>query len=162
MTATTQEQTAADFLGFFKNFQDTFGIKNYKIYVTGESYAGRYVPYVSAAMLDKDDKQYYNLSGAILYDPVIGNGWVQSEIIAYPYVQQYSQFFNLNSTFMSQMETAHEKCGFKQYLDEYMTFPASKVQPTLGQDFGNAPGVNCDVWGSVSEVSAIGFYTYAF
>jgi carboxypeptidase D len=35
-TATTQEETAQDFIGFFKNFQDTFGIKNFKIYVTGE------------------------------------------------------------------------------------------------------------------------------
>jgi len=35
-TATNQEETAIDFIGFFKNFQDIFGIKNYKIYVTGE------------------------------------------------------------------------------------------------------------------------------
>ena len=35
-TATTQEETAQDFIGFFKNFQDTFGIQNFKIYVTGE------------------------------------------------------------------------------------------------------------------------------
>ena len=45
VTATSQEDIAKDFVGFFKNFQDIFGIKNYKIYVTGESYAGRYVPY---------------------------------------------------------------------------------------------------------------------
>jgi carboxypeptidase D len=35
-TATTQEETAQDFIKFFKNFQDIFGIKNFKIYVTGE------------------------------------------------------------------------------------------------------------------------------
>ena len=51
--ATTQEETAADFVKFFKNWQQIFGIKNYKIYVTGESYAGRYVPYISAAILDQ-------------------------------------------------------------------------------------------------------------
>lgn len=63
--ATSQEETAQDFIAFFKNFEDIFGIKNYKIYVTGESCrcnpgrrqiyesllmfhldAGRYVPYV--------------------------------------------------------------------------------------------------------------------
>jgi carboxypeptidase D len=32
--ATTQEETAQDFVGFFKNFEKLFGIKNYKIYVT--------------------------------------------------------------------------------------------------------------------------------
>jgi hypothetical protein len=59
------QATAQDFLGFFKNFQDTFGIKNFKIYVTGESYAGRYVPYISAAMLDAKNKEYYDLNGKV-------------------------------------------------------------------------------------------------
>ena len=63
VTATTEEEIAQDFIKFFKNFEDTFGIKNYKIYVTGESYAGRYVPYISAAMLDQNDTEYYDLSG---------------------------------------------------------------------------------------------------
>lgn len=64
-TATTQEETAADFVKFFKNFQNIFGIKNFKIYVTGESYAGRYVPYISAAFLDEKDPEYYDLQGEI-------------------------------------------------------------------------------------------------
>ena len=37
-TATNEEDVAAQFLGFFENFQKMFGIKNFKIYVTGESY----------------------------------------------------------------------------------------------------------------------------
>jgi carboxypeptidase D len=66
ITAVSEEETALDFLGFFKNFQRTFGIKEYEIYVTGESYAGRYVPYISAAMLDEDDQEYFNVKGKIL------------------------------------------------------------------------------------------------
>lgn len=65
ITATSEEEIAQDFIQFFKNFEDTFAIKNFKIYVTGESYAGRYVPYISAAMLDQKDKTYYDLSGKI-------------------------------------------------------------------------------------------------
>ena len=63
VTAKTEEEIAQDFIKFFKNWEKTFGIKNYKIYVTGESYAGRYVPYISAAMLDEKNKEYYDLSG---------------------------------------------------------------------------------------------------
>lgn len=37
VTATSEEDIAADFVGFFENFQETFGIKNFQIYVTGES-----------------------------------------------------------------------------------------------------------------------------
>jgi carboxypeptidase D len=50
-------------VNFFLNFEKTFGIKKFKIFVTGESYAGRYVPYISAAMLDKKDPTYFDLSG---------------------------------------------------------------------------------------------------
>ena len=64
-TAISQEETAQDFVKFFKNFQTIFGIKNFKIYVTGESYAGRYVPYISAAMLDEKDKEYFDLDGEL-------------------------------------------------------------------------------------------------
>jgi carboxypeptidase D len=39
-TETNEEAVAESFLGFFKNFVDTFGLKNKKIYITGESYAG--------------------------------------------------------------------------------------------------------------------------
>lgn len=63
VTATTEEEIAVDFINFFKNWEKTFGIKNYKIYITGESYAGRYVPYISAAMLFENDTEYYDLSG---------------------------------------------------------------------------------------------------
>ena len=65
ITATTEEQIAQDFVKFFKNFETTFGITNFKVYVTGESYAGRYVPYISAAMLDQNDTTYYDLSGKL-------------------------------------------------------------------------------------------------
>lgn len=67
ITATTEEEIAQDFIKFFKNFETTFGIQNFKIYVTGESYAGRYVPYISAAMLDQNDTTYYDLSGKLTY-----------------------------------------------------------------------------------------------
>jgi carboxypeptidase D len=71
-TATTEEETADDFIKFFKNFETLFGITNFKIYVTGESYGGRYISYISSAMLDQDDAEYFNLSGVLLYDPCIG------------------------------------------------------------------------------------------
>lgn len=64
----SEEEIAQDFIKFFKNWQQTFGIKNFKIYVTGESYAGRYVPYISAAMLDEKDTEYFDLKGECLQE----------------------------------------------------------------------------------------------
>ena len=52
-----------------------------KTFVQGESYAGRYVPYIGAQMLDAKDTTYYNLKGiasssvalGILLNQGIGN-----------------------------------------------------------------------------------------
>jgi len=66
VTATNEQDVAEDFAGFFLNFQKTFGISKFKIYVTGESYAGRYVPYISANFLDKKDTNHFDLSGKFL------------------------------------------------------------------------------------------------
>lgn len=46
-TATNEAEVAAQFLGFFKNFVDTFAMEGFTIYITGESYAGYYVPYIA-------------------------------------------------------------------------------------------------------------------
>lgn len=35
-----ETQVAAQFMGFWKNFMDTFNLNNRKVYITGESYAG--------------------------------------------------------------------------------------------------------------------------
>jgi carboxypeptidase D len=63
ITAKSQLDVSKAFLSWFKNFETTFGITNHKIFITGESYAGRYVPYIAAGMLDKKDTEYYDLQG---------------------------------------------------------------------------------------------------
>lgn len=37
VTATNEDDVAQQFMGFWKNFVDAFGLQGYKIYVTGES-----------------------------------------------------------------------------------------------------------------------------
>ncbi|GAB7351667.1 hypothetical protein MBLNU459_g2265t1 [Dothideomycetes sp. NU459] len=142
-TATTQEETAQDFIKFFKNFEEIFGIKNYKIYVTGESYAGRYVPYVSAAMLDQNDTTYYDLSGALAFDPCIGQfDYTQEEAVVVPFVEANANLFNFNASFLAELQSLHQSCGYADYIEKYMTFPASGVQPAIGPNIST----QCDVF----------------
>lgn len=79
LSKSSEEQVAKGFLGFFKNFVDTFGLHNKKIYIAGESYAGFYVPYIADAMLNTNDTTYYNLQGTLIYDPVVGNQDLQTQ-----------------------------------------------------------------------------------
>lgn len=72
-TATSEEEAAAQFLGFFKNFLETFDLTNRKVYIAGESYAGKYIPYFADAMLAKNDSKYYDVKGILIYDPSVAS-----------------------------------------------------------------------------------------
>lgn len=72
-TANSTEEAAQQFLGFFKNFIDTFGLCNRKVYIAGESFAGKYIPYYADAMLAKNDTEYYNVQGILVYDPSVAS-----------------------------------------------------------------------------------------
>lgn len=70
---------AKEFLGFYKSFVDAFNLHGWKVYLTGESYAGYYVPYIADAFKNASDTKYYNLKGIAINDPIIGNGTNQQE-----------------------------------------------------------------------------------
>ncbi|PKY06468.1 putative pheromone processing carboxypeptidase [Aspergillus campestris IBT 28561] len=149
-TATSQEDIADDFVKFFKNFQQIFGIKRFRIFVTGESYAGRYVPYISAAMLDQNDTEYYDMQGALVYDPCIGQyDYVQEQAPAVPFVQENANLFNFNASFMEEIESLHKTCGYESYMDEYLTFPPSSPQPPVSFNVTDE-ATSCNIFGSIN------------
>ena len=95
-TAEDEEDVAEQFLGFFRNFVDTFALQGRKVYITGESYAGvcstsrqtlsggsqvlqYYVPYIANAMLDANDSTYYNVEAILIYDPSTSTDSVQQQ-----------------------------------------------------------------------------------
>ena len=77
--ATDETDVASEFLGFFKNFVDSFGLQNRKVYITGESYAGYYVPYIADAMLNTNDITYYGVESIMIYDPSTSTEAVQEQ-----------------------------------------------------------------------------------
>jgi carboxypeptidase D len=135
--------------------QETFGIKNYKIYVAGESYAGRYISYVSDAMIQSKNEELYNLTGALLYDPTIGSyDYAQEAIVTWPYVEKHRDFFTFNRTFMATLEELHRDCGYEDYLTQYMAFPPSGPQPALYTPYNTSGGNElCDIF-SVAHAAA--------
>ncbi|OKL63264.1 Serine-type carboxypeptidase F [Talaromyces atroroseus] len=145
-TATNEEDVARDFIKFFKNFEDLFGIKNFKIYITGESYAGRYVPYISSAMIDQNNTEYYDLSGALVYDPVIGSyDVVQEEVPVYPLIAQNNAMLDLDAEQLAALEEMHVACGYDKYIEQYLTFPASGLQPDIQYN------ESCDVFDAAMD-----------
>lgn len=152
-TATSQEETAEEFLGFFKNFVDTFGLQNRKVYITGESYAGRYVPYIADAMLNKNDTEYYDVKGVLIYDPSVAEDVILEDIPAVAYVDKWAGLFNFNETFMKDIHERADACGYTEYLETYLTFPPpSKLQTPAN----NSKVEGCGLWEDI--LNAV-FYT---
>lgn len=149
-TETNEDEVAEAFLGFWKNFIDTFGLHNKKIYVTGESYAGYYVPYISHAMLEKNNKNYYDVHGIMIYDPSTSYNTIQVDIPTVPFVDYHKQLFNLNETTLDYLHEKHESCGYADYTEKYLTFPPPGPLPYPPSANDESCGLRDYVYGAVT------------
>ena len=131
-----------------------FGIKNFRIFITGESYTGRCVPYIAESMLNEDDPVYYNVSGALLYDPCIGDwDFLQQKVPIVPFVQTNNNLLNFNATFLALMEERHQACGYAQLLDAYLTYPPTGPQPAVSLNSTSAVNHSCGLWGALDHAA---------
>ncbi|PYH90769.1 serine-type carboxypeptidase F [Aspergillus ellipticus CBS 707.79] len=140
-TVNNEEDVAAQFNSWFKHFVDTFDLHGRKVYITGESYAGMYIPYIASAMLDKEDTTYFNVKGIQINDPLINSASVTMYAPVVPALNHFSSVFALNDTFLEYINAKSEKCGFNKFLDEALTYPPPSPFPA-------APNVtdDCLVW----------------
>ena len=76
---TNEVELGQQFAGFWKNFMQAFSLENRKVYITGESYAGFYIPYIADTFISAQDDRYYNLAGVAINDPIIGDNTVQQD-----------------------------------------------------------------------------------
>lgn len=135
-SANNEVDVANQFMAFWKNFVDTFDLTGYKVYLAGESYAGMYVPYIASGMLDTNDTQYFNVSGIMIYDPLIGHDYLQGSVSVVPFVQRHRALFPLDN--LDELASLDESCGFSDFRKEYLTFPPPGPMP----DVSDLPGKN--------------------
>lgn len=128
---TNEDELAAQFMGFWRNFVDTFGLHGWRIYVAAESYGGYYGPYISSNFIDAKDKEYYNLAGLLVYDGIIFDDNLQSNIPTLPYITRHKDEFALDDSVLSRVRRISDECGFTHYYDKYLTFPPSGTQPPI-------------------------------
>ena len=63
-------------------------------------------------MLDKKDKKHFDLSGALLYDPCIGDcGLVQGDIPTTQFALNNQVILNLNQSILDDMVAVSATCG---------------------------------------------------
>ncbi|KAK8061664.1 carboxypeptidase-like protein [Apiospora phragmitis] len=136
-TANNETDVADQFRGFWRNFVDVFKMQGYAVYITGESYAGAYCPYIASGMLDQNDKEYFNVSGMLIYDGVYTEDSVAENVPAVPFTDSLPGLFPFNETFSKDIHDRHQSCGYADYLEKYLVYPASGPQPQPGAMNGN-------------------------
>jgi carboxypeptidase D len=135
---------ANEFRGFYKSFVDLFEIYHWKTYVTGESYAGFYVPYIADSFIHANDKKYWNLAGISINDPIIGDETIQQQVVILPYVEYWQNLLYLNDSFMDTIRQHQKDCGYEDYLNKYFTFPATQGPIPLLTDPYSTENATCD------------------
>lgn len=133
-----------DFAGFWQNFMTTFNLTGRKVYITGESYAGQYIPYIAQYMLEQNNTDYYNVAGIQINDPSIGPDSVLIEAPSVGALNVYNNVFSLNESFVADVNARAESCGYTSFMEQALTFPpAGKfVEPNENAD-------GCDLWDDI-------------
>ncbi|KAL9101253.1 MAG: hypothetical protein Q9163_003467 [Psora crenata] len=152
---TNEVELAQEFLGFYKSFVDAFNVQGRKVYLTGESYGGFYVPYIANAFINANDATYYNLAGVAINDPILGDSTNQQQVVIAPYVDYWSNLFYLNETFITALHQRADQCGYTDYLSRYFTFPPpQETFPVLPDPFATND-TTCDIFDDVFNAAIL-------
>ncbi|KZM20207.1 Carboxypeptidase D [Ascochyta rabiei] len=147
---TNEVELAAEFRGFYKSFVDTFQTKHWKTYITGESYAGFYVPYIADGFISANDTEYFNLAGISINDPIIGDSTIQQQVVILPFAELWQNLFYLNETFLEQVRDLQVHCNYSSYLDTYFKFPPPQGPfPLLPNPYTQAG--ECDMFDTFTD-----------
>ncbi|KAG5984861.1 hypothetical protein E4U55_002788 [Claviceps digitariae] len=130
-TIHNEDELSEQFMGFWKNFIETFSMQGYKIYFAGESYGGYYAPYISSHFVNANDTTYFDLQGLMVVDGISFDGDVQSEVVAEAFLEQNYNLIPLDDRTMDTIHNMSETCGYRDYMKKYYTYPPSGPQPSF-------------------------------
>ncbi|KAH0586845.1 Serine-type carboxypeptidase F [Termitomyces sp. J132] len=145
-----ENDLAAQLVGFLQQFLEVFlELKNKNFYLTGESYAGAYVPYIANYIYEHPDALELKLLGTWIADPSLSYDVVQEQIPAVGFVHRYEKVFAFNQTFLAQLDTLNEQCNYADYTEKYLKYPPQGKLPLPGTSIWADNG--CDIWDIIFE-----------
>ncbi|KAF9224579.1 alpha/beta-hydrolase [Gyrodon lividus] len=143
-----EDQLAEQLVGFMQQFLEIFSeLKGKKLWLTGESYAGTYVPYIANYIYENPTLLDISLQGIWISDPLLSWDVVQEEIPAVDFVHRYEGLFSFNQTYMEQLDKKAARCNYTDYVSTYVTYPPTGLLPLPGVSVEFAKG--CDVWDDI-------------
>ncbi|KAL0580210.1 hypothetical protein V5O48_001803 [Marasmius crinis-equi] len=146
-----EDDLAEQLVGFFNQFLDIFSeLKGKKLYLSGESYAGAYVPYIANYIYEHPDQlPDWDLQGIWIADPVLGLDVLQESVPAVNFVQKYENVFAFNQSFMAHLNATAASCGYTEYLQENLAAPPKGPLPVPNQSRA------CDLWDMIFDAALL-------
>lgn len=141
-----EDDLAAQLVGFLQQFLEVFSeLKGKNLYLTGESYAGMYIPYIANYIYNDQSALSLSLQGIWIGDPSLSYDVIQEQVPAVNFVHKYLNVFSFNQTFVDQLDNLAETCGYTAYMQQYLTYPPPPAPfPLPGNSTFADEG--CDLW----------------
>ncbi|KAF4574381.1 hypothetical protein EYR36_005715 [Pleurotus pulmonarius] len=147
-----EDDLAAELVGFFQQFLEVFSeLKGKNFYLSGESYAGTYVPYIANHIYTHPGEIDLDLKGIWIADPSLSWDVVQEQIPAVNFVHKYENVFAFNQSFLAQLDAQAERCNYANYMAEHVTYPPKGLLPLPGRSTSADRG--CDVWDTIFDAA---------
>ncbi|KII96198.1 hypothetical protein PLICRDRAFT_97575 [Plicaturopsis crispa FD-325 SS-3] len=145
---------AEQVVGFMQQFLEVFPeLKQKNLYLTGESYAGTYVPYIANYIYENEKALDLNLTGFWISDPSLSWDVVQTQIPAVNFVHKYENVFAFNQTFLAHLDAKAAQCGYSSYFEKHVSYPPKGLLPLPGKSVESDPG--CDLWNEIFSAALI-------
>ncbi|WFD18852.1 carboxypeptidase D [Malassezia caprae] len=116
---------AKEFYGFLKQFFKTFKeLQGKRLWLTGESYAGMYIPYMAHEIYNHPaNASGINLKGIGINDPSFTTNFLGAEAPAYEFIKQNQHVIGLNDSAVSQIAHVAKKQGLLTYVQDHLHYP---------------------------------------
>ncbi|KAI8990743.1 alpha/beta-hydrolase [Trametes punicea] len=122
-----EDQMAEDFLGFLSNLVKVFpSLATRPLYLTGESYAGTYIPYI-AKHLFAQQPSIVNLRKIAIGDGSLGSLATIRDLPVINIIETYPAIIGYDQDVFNYFREQHHLCGF----DLNLTYPQNGTFPTL-------------------------------
>ncbi|UZJ57382.1 hypothetical protein CBS101457_006702 [Exobasidium rhododendri] len=122
-------EVGKQFYGFLVEFMKTFPqLRNKKLYITGESYAGKYIPYIADEILThhtkaENTKNGLNYYGISINDPSFINDGFSEELPAVEFAEHYQKTLGLNNSFIASLRKTAKANGVDNFVAKNLVYP---------------------------------------
>ncbi|KAJ8474878.1 hypothetical protein ONZ45_g15798 [Pleurotus djamor] len=126
-----EDQMGQDFVGFLSNLVKVFpSLATRPLYLTGESYAGTYIPYITKTIFSTPNPPV-NLRKIAIGDGAIGPIAVYEEMSVVSVIETYPQIIDFDQDVYNYFREQTHLCGY----DVNLTYPQNGLIPTLKNPF---------------------------